>query len=176
MSKSRNFMLVEAGKLEGSSNYIVWEIKLSMILKKEKCDLVTKLVPSISLNDGQKDALVNQKAKAVMIRTLTIKDNLLKYHKLALKDNLLKYIARKDEPHEVWEILQNRFDVKNEARTMFLQNALYTMKMEGDSMEEFLDNVKDITTMLNKIGEEVKDRTPVNIVLHAHPASYKSFK
>lgn len=77
--KSRNFMLVEAGKLEGSSNYIVWAIKLSVILKKEKlCDLVTKLVPSIGLNDGQKDALVNQKAKAVMILTLTIKDNLLK--------------------------------------------------------------------------------------------------
>jgi hypothetical protein len=50
------------------------------------------------------------------------------------------------------------------------------MKMEGDSMEEFLDNVKDITTMLNKIGEEVKDKSLVNIVLHAHPASYESFK
>ncbi len=99
-------MIVEAGKLEGYSNYIVWEIKLSMILKEQKLwDLVTKLVPSIGLNDGQKDALINQKAKAVMILTLTIKDNLLKYHKLALKDNLLKYIARKDEPHEVWEIL-----------------------------------------------------------------------
>lgn len=59
---------------------------------------------------------------------------------------------------------------------MSLQNALHTMKMEGDSMEEFLDNVKDITTMLNKIGEEVKDKTLVNIVLHAHPASYESFK
>jgi len=78
-SKSRNFMLIEAGKLEGSSNYIVWAIKLSVILKKEKlCNLVPKLVPSIGLNDGQKDALVNQKAKAVMILTLTIKDNLLK--------------------------------------------------------------------------------------------------
>jgi LPS O-antigen subunit length determinant protein (WzzB/FepE family) len=148
-----------------------------MIIKEEKLwDLVTKLVPSIGLNDGQKDALVNQKAKAVMILTLTIKDNLLKYHKLALKDNLFKYIARKDEPHEVWEILLNRFDIKNEARTMFLQNALYTMKMEGDSMEEFLYNIKDITTMLNKIREEVKDKTLVNIVLHAHPASYESFK
>jgi len=90
-AKSRNFMLVEAGKLKGYSNYIVWEIKLSMILKKEKLwDLVRKLVPSIGLNDGQKDALVNQKAKAMMILTLTIKDNLFKYHKLALKDNLLK--------------------------------------------------------------------------------------
>jgi hypothetical protein len=43
-------------------------------------------------------------------------------------------------------------------------------------MEEFLDNVKDITTMLNKIGEEVKDKTLVNIVLHTHPASYEMFK
>ncbi len=43
---------------------------------------------------------------------------------LVVKDNLLKYIASKDEPSMIWEIL------KNEAKTTFLQNKLYTMKME----------------------------------------------
>ncbi len=44
---------------------------------------------------------------------------------LVVKDNLLKYIVGKDEPSMIWEIL------KNEAKTTFLQNKLYTMKMES---------------------------------------------
>jgi hypothetical protein len=36
-------------------------------------------------------------------------------------------------------------DIKNEAKSIFLQNRLYTMKMEeGNSMEEFIDSVKNV--------------------------------
>jgi hypothetical protein len=49
-------------------------------------------------------------------------------------------------------------NIKNEARTIFLQNTLYTMKMEeGDSMEKIIDSVKNVIMILNNIGEEVKN-------------------
>jgi hypothetical protein len=63
-------------------------------------------------------------------------------------------------------------DIKNEAKTIFLHNRLYTMKMEeGDSMEEFIDSVKNVIMILKNIGEEVKDKTLVGINLHVFPTS-----
>ncbi len=50
---------------------------------------------------------------------------------LVVKDNLLKYIVGKDEPSTIWEILKKGFEIKNESKTTFLQNILYTMKMES---------------------------------------------
>jgi hypothetical protein len=51
------------------------------------------------------------------------------------------------------------------------------MKMEeGDSMEEFIDSVKNVIMILNNIGEEVKDKTLVGINLHVSPTSYESLK
>jgi len=68
-------------------------------------------------------------------------------------------------------------DIKNEAKTIFLHNRLYTMKMEeGNSMEDFIDSVKNVIMILNNIGEEVKDKTLVGINLHVLPTSYKNFK
>jgi hypothetical protein len=53
VSKSRSVFLVEARKLEGSSNYIVWEIKLIVILKKEKLwDVIKRVVSSTRLSNG----------------------------------------------------------------------------------------------------------------------------
>lgn len=66
-------MLGQARKFEGSSNYYVWEIKCAMILKKQNLwDVVAKLVLSIRLSKGQKNT-------SVMILTLVMKNNLLKY-------------------------------------------------------------------------------------------------
>jgi hypothetical protein len=48
---------------------------------------------------------------------------------LVVEDNLLKYITGKDEPSTIWEILKK--GIKNESKTTFLQNRLYTMKMES---------------------------------------------
>ncbi len=46
------------------------------------------------------------------------------------------------------------------------------MKMEeGDSMEEFIDSVKNVIMILKNIGEEVKDKTLVGINLHVFPTS-----
>ncbi len=82
MFKSRSFMLGQARKLESSSNCCVWEIKCVVILKKENLwDVVTKLVLSIGLSKGQKNTFV-------MILTLAMKNNLLKYMQTK---NHLKY-------------------------------------------------------------------------------------
>jgi hypothetical protein len=53
MSKSRSFFLVEARKLEGSSNYIVWEIQFIIILKKEELwDVIKRVISSTRLFDN----------------------------------------------------------------------------------------------------------------------------
>jgi hypothetical protein len=53
MSKSKSFSLVEARKLEGFSNYIVWEIKPILILKREKLwDVIKRVVSSTRLSNG----------------------------------------------------------------------------------------------------------------------------
>jgi hypothetical protein len=53
MSESRSLFLVEARKLEGSSNYIVWEIKLIIILKKEKLwGVIKRVISSTRLSNG----------------------------------------------------------------------------------------------------------------------------
>jgi len=75
-------MLGQARKLEGSSNYYVWEIKHVVILKKENLwDVVTKLVLAIRLSKGKKKTFL-------MILTLAMKNNLLKYMRAK---NHLKY-------------------------------------------------------------------------------------
>jgi hypothetical protein len=49
----------------------------------------------------KKNVLTDIKAKAMMILTLVV------------KDNLLKYIVGKDEPSTIWEILKKGFDIEN---------------------------------------------------------------
>jgi len=43
-------------------------------------------------------------------------------------------------------------------------------------MEEFIDGVKNITTMMTNMGEEVKDQILMGIVFHVIPTIYKSFR
>jgi hypothetical protein len=101
MFKSRSFMLGQARKLKGSSNYYVWEIKRVLILKKENLwDVFTKLVLSIGLSKGKKKTFV-------MILTLAMKNNLSKYMQAK---NHLKY----------GKFFQKTLNIKNEAKTIFL--------------------------------------------------------
>jgi len=43
-------------------------------------------------------------------------------------------------------------------------------------MEEFIDGVKDIITMMTNMGEKVKDKILMGIIFHVTPTSYKSFR
>jgi hypothetical protein len=53
VSKLISFFLVEAKQFESFSNYIVWEIKLIVILNKEKLwDVIEKAVSSTRLFNG----------------------------------------------------------------------------------------------------------------------------
>jgi len=47
------------------------------------------------------------------------------------------------------------------------------MKMEkGDSMKEFIHNIKNTSRMLSNIGDEIMDKMLVGIVFHALLARY----
>jgi hypothetical protein len=51
------------------------------------------------------------------------------------------------------------------------------MKMEkGDSMKEFIHNIKNTSMMLNNIRDEVTDKMRVDIVFHALLARYKNVR
>ncbi len=66
------------------------------------------------------------------------------------------YIVDQDDLTNCWRILQNLFETKNIAQTLFLLNKHHILCMdEGFSIVEFMCNIKEVTTLLGMVGEIV---------------------
>lgn len=94
---------------------------------------------------------------------------------LSVWDNIIPYIANITDPAECWNVLRNFYANNTNSRKLMLKRRLTNQKLEeGGSMNDFLQNLKELINEFACIGETLTDDEVVEYALMALPESFES--
>jgi hypothetical protein len=152
------FSMVEANKLEGSSNYVVWKVKMKVLpqrktlqhcLSSYNCSCILNCVNfnCYYISNAEQYHFVGLEGLWICyIISICQRWNYIVYCWSRWSNQLLENFAK-----SLW--------TKNIARTLFLLNKHHILCMEeGFSIVEFMCNIKEATTLLGTVGELCKKR------------------
>ncbi|CAM6095432.1 unnamed protein product [Calypogeia fissa] len=140
----------EGDKLVGAKNYFTWAFIIEQILRdRELWDLVD---PKTSKNDRDAESSTtyeNKRAKIIGLFSVTV------------EKSILPTIQRLcDDPAKLWATLKQRYQTTATQRKIDLKSEIMEMKMtEGNSVEEYLQQIENIRVDLGNIGEEFPTRS-----------------
>ena len=90
---------------------------------------------------------------------------------------MVSYIWSCKTSKVAWDILENMFASRNEAKVSFLKRELnHTYMQEDDSMANHLIKLQDLREQLFNIDEVITDADMVNLILDYVPESYLGFQ
>ena len=170
MAEVRNISVGDTNKLDGTSNYHVWGLRMRAIFRREKWWVITenKIEPLVfpAMIGGVKvenlNALNEMKASAMAAIIASV------------KDDVVDLIAEYEDPAEAWEALRKTYQSQDASNLLMYQSQLHSLKMlEGGVMEEYLRKARELKNKLAALGDPVVDRTLVQIVLNGLPRSYE---
>jgi hypothetical protein len=118
-------------KLDGASNFRVWNTSIDLILAKNKVlDIVKGKIMKREFEEGEEKEPQNvtamEKFKDVDINDMSIIVD-------SIKDHLIPYISHLDSSKKMYNALTNLFSVRNIGQVMSMKNELRNMKMNDDN-------------------------------------------
>ena len=99
-------------RLDGISNYLPWKVRITTVLKEWN---IWSFVGTMMTKPTNKDALeefeaLESKAQRVILD--------------GVKDHLIPHLAEKKTANDMWDVLKQLFEAKNENRKMALKDKL----------------------------------------------------
>jgi hypothetical protein len=83
-----------------------------------------------------------------------------------VKDHLIPHLDQKKTTKEMWDVVKNLYEAKNENQRMALKDKLHDTKMgKGESVSSYLTRVAQVKDELVAIGEVISDSELVRIAL-----------
>jgi hypothetical protein len=151
--------------LDGILNYLQWKVRMSVVLKENKIwNYVSSIIVDPTTDPVALDLHEVKEAKSQRI----IMDG--------VKDHLSPHLDEKKTTQEMWDALQNLFEVKNENQKMALKDKLHDTKMgKGESVSSYLIWVYQVKDDLDTIGEVVIDSELVTISLKGFTKDWEFF-
>jgi hypothetical protein len=151
-------------RLEGSTNFRAWNIKLLLILEEnDVLDYINLDIPE-SVEDEEK---VKHKKKEVMTIRILVD---------SVREHSIPHIAELKTTKKMYNALVKLFESKNISRKLGLRNQLRCNKMsKSDTINIYLTKVSKIRDQLKSIGYEVPDTKLVTISLNGLPISWEPF-
>jgi hypothetical protein len=133
VKETMTYSMKSENKLDGASNFIVWKMRIDLILSKNKVlDIVKGNIVEPEFEEGKEkepqNVVVMEKFKDSDINAMGIIVD-------SIKDHLIPYISNLDSS-KMYDALTNLFSIKNIGQVMSLKNELRDMKMNDD------DNIK----------------------------------
>jgi hypothetical protein len=117
-------------KLDGASNFRVWNTRIDLILAKNKVlDIVKGQIVKPEFEEGKEKEPQNV---AAMEKFKDGDINVMSIIVKSIKDHLLPYISHLDSLKKMYNALTNLFSVKNIGQVMSLKNELHDMKMNDE--------------------------------------------
>uniref|UniRef100_A0A2N9HY44 CCHC-type domain-containing protein n=1 Tax=Fagus sylvatica TaxID=28930 RepID=A0A2N9HY44_FAGSY len=172
LSNMSNLMSV---KLD-SSNFIVWKHQLSSILKAySMIDFVDGTVPSPSqfLTDaeGNLTSAANPEFKIWNTRDQA----LLTLINSTLSTPVLSMVVGHNSAQAVWKTLEQRFTSTSRANVLNLKIELHNLKKGGESVNSYLQKVKNTRDKLVAVGILIDNEELLHIILKGLPREYGPF-
>lgn len=147
-----------------SDNYTTWKFKLKhYLIARDLFEFVdgTATAPATGASDKEKKDYASKSAKAHS------------HIVLAVSDDLLYLLTECDGAKEAWDILQAHFERDSLANRLFLKKKYFrTVMNEGESIENHLKYMKEITNKLAAIKAPVGEEDQVVTLLGSLPESY----
>ena len=95
---------------------------------------------------------------------------------LYVKRSMIPHIRSAKSAKQAWDILAHNYARCNEENVAYLRQQLESVHMEeGDSMDTFITEIKDLKEKLIAMGEVISDGSLVRTVLDGLPDSYQPF-
>lgn len=92
---------------------------------------------------------------------------------MGISPNLIYLVTLCTTPKEVWDILKAQFERNTLANKLFLKRQYFTTKMqEGQSVQDHLRCMKEISDKLAALGSPVAEEEQVVALLISLPSSY----
>lgn len=141
------------------NNFAVWKFKMELFLVKEELfSVVVEDKPGTPTADW---TLKDGKARAMI--------------GLAVEDTQLVHIIRKTTAKEMWDSLKKIHEESSLSSTLHVLRKLCSMRLSEEG--NLLDHLNDMTALHNQLevmGEGLKDRVFMALILSSLPMSYGS--
>ena len=167
-SKSLNCEVRESNKLVGPLNYGNWQIKMIAILKREGLwplvgTKITTIAYPVTVEGVAYTEVKLNEAKQRALTGLT----------MSISDNLLRTIDQHDDPADAWSMLLAMSSAGDQQQIQMISNKLHAISMrKGEDINNYLTTAMDLRNELRGYGEEMTDKTLINLVLNGLPSSY----
>ena len=144
------------------SNWPTWSFQMKhLLMAKEVWEHVDGTAPSPG-NDLSAQASY-EKTKQKAMATLV----------MGIKANLIYLVTSCTTPKDVWDTLRAQFERNTMANKLFLKRQYFTTKMrEGNSVQDHLKCMKEISDKLAALGSAVAEEEQVVALLISLPPSY----
>jgi hypothetical protein len=177
----------ESMKLQGVHNYTIWCYKVMMMLMQEGwwrfiapgddsdtssfgqggSTLETEEVPSYGVAPSIVPArnIATQRIKAGWLIIST------------LGDGVIIHVVHLTDPKEIWDRLDDKYNVKSSSRRLVLKEKLYSLRLlEEKSLDTHLQEINLLVHQLAGLGTTVDDEDLVNLTLNSLPNSWATFR
>ena len=140
----------------------MWQIKMKVVLIKEKCWKAVKGEFSETLKDDEIKELDEQAHSEIMIR---------------LSDEVARQVVSITNSKLLWNSLEQMYLTKSMPSRISLLCRLFTFKMDVSlSLHANLDKFLKMTQDLERCGDKIVDSHQAVILLNSLPAEFDGFK
>ncbi|PKU68172.1 Retrovirus-related Pol polyprotein from transposon TNT 1-94 [Dendrobium catenatum] len=93
-----------------------------------------------------------------------------------ISPSVLPYVLTLKTAHDIWITLEKRLQPTNRSRVIQLKNELHQIQMKDRTMNQYLDQVKNLVDNIAAAGSQVDTEDIIMYILNGLPAMYNSFK
>ncbi|XP_073949706.1 uncharacterized protein [Choristoneura fumiferana] len=154
-------------KLTGSNHWPTWKFQIKVILKgRGLYELVTGEL--VKPAETEKPELLKQwmkndaKAQEMLVTRMD--------------QGPLSHLLSCETAKEMWTKLNTVYQKESEVRVHLLQQKIFSLEYENESMSDFFSKIEHIQTKLKECKEPVSDEMVMTKILMALPESYKHFR
>ena len=148
--------------LQGSTNYRTWKFSMRMVLlARDLWEVVSgEEVKPETEREGQAWDKKARKALAMIALAMTGEE----------KENIIEYTS----PKEAWESLEKLYEGKGQNRKFMLLHELFHLSVEsGETMDAYLQAVKEKMSELSTIGLKLEDDVKLTIIPNGLSEKYR---
>ncbi|XP_057863426.1 uncharacterized protein LOC131071557 [Cryptomeria japonica] len=149
-------------RLEGSTNYTSWKVRMMMALN----DLAEYVSKDAKEPTDEKEKEEWQK-KDFQARRLIID---------SVKDHIVSSISKMKSAREMFSTLEKMYEVNNTSRILALRNQLTHIRLEkGESITSYFMRMTDLKDQLSAVEKEVEDNDLTLTTLNGLPPAWEPF-
>lgn len=169
-----NFNSLITVKLD-SNNFPIWKNQIQNVLRATKLlEFVTGSTssPQPEIIDSSGKSITNPE----FAKWKTIDAHLLSFITATLSPPVFCSVLHLQTCSQIWNALEKRYTSLSRSHIHQLKNKLQTVSKRGLSMEEYLTQIKEISTQLSLASSSVDDEDLVLLTLNGLPDEYDALK